>query len=61
MYKVTKQSLIDWQVTKNGKAHAWINKGKDGLYCLTFKELGKVAEYKFIFYKEAVNFSKTAL
>lgn len=60
MFKVTKQSLIDWQITKDSKAFGWISKTKDGLYSLTFTEFGKSVDYVFRFHKEAVAFAKSA-
>ena len=59
MYKTSKQSLSDWQITKCGKAYAWITKLSNGLYSLTFRELGKSVDYTFRFHKEAVAFAKT--
>lgn len=35
--KTVKQSLCDWQVTKDGKAAAWISKGKDGIFTVTWR------------------------
>ena len=60
--KVTKQSLCDWQVTKDGASFAWITKqaGTTGLYVLTFKEFGKSVEYTFRYFKEAVGFAGSA-
>jgi hypothetical protein len=59
MFKTSKQSLSDWQVTKNGAAFAWITKLSNGLYSLTFREFGKSVDYTFRFHKEAVAFAKT--
>jgi len=59
MYQVTKQSLCDWQVTKDCKAYAWITKLSNGLYSLTFREFGKEVDYTFRYYKEAVSFAKS--
>ncbi len=59
MFKTSKQSLCDWQVTKNGKAHGWITKLSSGLYSLTFCEFGKSVDYTFQYHKEAVAFAKT--
>lgn len=35
--KFTKQSLIDWQVTRNGIAAGWISKIGGGMYKVTTK------------------------
>ena len=59
MLKTTKQSLIDWQVTKDGKSFAWITKLSNGLYSLTFREFGKSVDYTFRYFKEAVSFAAT--
>lgn len=60
MLKVNKQSLIDWQITKNNKSFAWINKLSNGLYSLTFREFGKDVDYTFRYFKEAVDFAKNS-
>jgi hypothetical protein len=59
MYKTTKQSLIDWQVTKDGKSFAWITKRKDGMYVLTFREFRNMGnpEYLFVKFAEAKAFA----
>jgi hypothetical protein len=44
MFKVTKQSLIDWQVTKDGQPFAWITNHKGSrMYTVTF--VGIAGEY----------------
>ena len=57
MFKVSKQSLRDWQITKDGKSFAWVTKA-DGLYSLTFREFGKNVPYTFQYFKEATDFAK---
>lgn len=32
---VTKQSMVDWQVTLNGASAAWIRKAADGTFIVT--------------------------
>jgi len=61
MFKTSKQSLRDWQITRDGKAYAWISKTSSGLYSLTFKDIGKSFDYKFQFHKEAVAFAKSSV
>lgn len=63
MFKTTKQSLIDWQVTKNGVSHAWITKRKDGIFVVTFRELRIMGnpEYWFTSHKEAKEFASKDL
>jgi hypothetical protein len=36
--KTVKQTLTDWQVTRGGAHAAWIRKGKDGLYTVTWHD-----------------------
>jgi hypothetical protein len=38
MIRVLKQSLIDWQVLKNGESYAWITNNKGTrMYTVTFR------------------------
>jgi hypothetical protein len=60
MFKTSKQSLRDWQVTKDGKSHAWIKKLPNGLYETSFRALGVVGGYTFLSHKEAVAFARSA-
>jgi len=55
--KVTKQSLIDWEVTKDGKHVAWITKEKTGLYTVTIKGIGEYKGYRK--FKDAKEFATT--
>lgn len=63
MFKTTKQSLIDWQVTKNGESFAWITKRRGGIFVVTFREFRNIGnpEYLFVSFKEAKTFATTQI
>lgn len=51
---VTKQSLIDWEVTNNGAHVAWITKLADDTYKICFPD--DKNEYEFLSFTKAKEF-----
>lgn len=54
MFKITKESLIDYHVTENGKPFGWITKQKDGSYTVTINGVGEYKGFRYL--KDAKEF-----